>query len=101
MEALRCPSMGWGQETICAASRLSRSLASSDAFPELGRRDSVRLPERGREMAVTRKSEVLGKGRKIGALRHQVQRARQPQPQVVAIERQSLDLLERLRQVHG
>ena len=50
-------------------------------------------------MAVAGEAEVEPEGGQIVVLRKEVERARETQAQLVAIERHALDLLEHLRQV--
>ena len=64
-------------------------------------RAAVGLLERCREVTMAGEAEVQREGGYIVVLRDQVQRPRQAQAKVIAIQRESFDLLECLRQVHG
>src|SRR5436190_1318389 len=59
------------------------------------------LSERRREMTVARETQVLGKIRQVVVPDDEIERSRQAQPQVIAIERQTLYLLKHLREIHG
>ncbi len=52
-------------------------------------------------MAVAGKSEVQAQGGEVVEFPSRSSAAREPQPQLVPIERHRLDLLENLRQIHG
>jgi hypothetical protein len=51
-------------------------------------------------MAVAGKTKVQAQGRKILVAGEQIERSRQPQAQLVAIQRETFDLLENLGEVH-
>src|SRR6187399_774016 len=71
------------------------------AGAEFGGTHTIMLLERRREMAVARETQVVSKVRQVVPPDDEIERARQAQPQVVAIERQTLHLLEHLREIHG
>ena len=74
--------------------------APLDRALEFRWRSSIDLPECRTEMAVAGEAEVHAERRQIVLAAKQVQRPRQPQAQMVAIERHRLDLLEHLRQIN-
>src|SRR3954468_1929310 len=78
----------------------SETTRSLEPGTEFGGSHAVVLLERRREMAVARKAEVRGQPGQVVALRELVERAREAQPQVVAIQRQAFHLLEHLREIH-
>ena len=59
-----------------------------------------RPAERGAEMAVAGEAQVEARAVRSSYSAEQVERARQAQAQVVAIQRQALHLLEHLREIH-
>ena len=62
-------------------------------------RAAVDAAECGAEMAVAGEAEIQAQRGQILILREEIQRAGQPQPQLVAIERHTLHLLKDLRQI--
>lgn len=54
----------------------------------------------GAEMTVTGKAEIEAQGSKIVVLREKIERTSKAQTQLVAIQRQALDLLEDLREIN-
>ena len=71
-----------------------------NGLSERGGRAAVDLAERRREVAVAGEAEVESERGEVVVLREQVQRPRETQPEMIAIERQALDLLEHLREIH-
>ena len=69
-------------------------------LPELRGRTAVNLAERGAEMTVAGEAEVEAKSGQVVILPEEIQRPREPQSQLVAIQRQTFDLLEDLRQIN-
>src|SRR5882757_234350 len=70
-------------------------------LPELRGRTAVSLAECGAEVAVTGEAEVKAQGCQIVVPCQKIQRTRQPQPQLVAIQRYAFDLLEDLSEIDG
>src|SRR5262245_54943875 len=79
---------------------LPRSLVAGRA-PEGRRRAAVGLLECGAEMAVAVEAEVETQRCQVVVLRQEIERARQSQPHLVAIQRKAFDLLKDLRQING
>src|SRR6187401_36111 len=86
-------------EIAAPVSELSAS--SEGRLFERRRRSTIKLLERSGEVAVTRESKMQGEVGEIVILRDQIQCSREPQPQVIAIERQAFDLLKSLGEIHG
>jgi hypothetical protein len=68
-------------------------------LPEFGRRFTVHLTERRAEVAVTGKAKFQRERGQIVAVGEEIQRARQPQAQLIPIQRKAFDLLEHLREI--
>src|SRR5205807_2042153 len=68
---------------------------------ELGGRAAVDALECGAEMAVAGEAKIEAECAQVLVCSEQVQCARQPEMQLVAIERETLHLLECLRQIDG
>src|SRR5690242_2135252 len=73
--------------------------ARTDRALELRWRAAVGLAKGGAEMAVAGEAEVHAERGEVVISAKQIQGARQPQAEVVAIERHGFDLLKHLRQV--
>src|SRR6185295_14599790 len=78
-----------------------RSATAVEIFSEIRRRAAIGAFEGRGEVAVTGEAEILRESREILPFRDQVERACQPQVQVIAIQRHALHLLEGLREIHG
>src|SRR3954467_9758229 len=78
---------------------LSESLAVQRGATELGRGAAIGALERRREVAVAGEAQFESQGRQVVIFGHEIERAREPQVELVTIERRPLDLLENLREI--
>src|SRR5215468_8206076 len=90
---------GEDHEAIGGAVRFFSDLALQRGLPESGRRTPVSLAEGGAEMTVTGEAKMERQGRQVIVLAKQIERSREPQPQLIAIERHAFDPLEGLREI--
>src|ERR1700730_13581768 len=89
-------------ECTCQANGRDEDLsAQSDRALEGSRRAAVGLPKSGREVAMAGEAEIQAQPAQIIVTGEQVQRACQPQAQLVTVQWHSLDLLEHLCEIYG
>src|SRR5581483_5760756 len=79
---------------------LSIYLAIERRAPKLRRRASIHLMECRREVTVARETELQAQCREIVVLVDQIERPRESEAQLIAVEWYPFDLLEHLRQIH-
>src|SRR5882762_2553864 len=77
-----------------------RFLTPQNGLPEFRRRAAVGFAERGAEVAVAGKAKVEAEGCEVVILSEKIQRARQAQSQLIAIQGHAFDLLENLREIN-
>src|SRR5690242_15293128 len=76
-------------------------LAAQRGPLELGGGTTVNLAERCTEMAVAGEAELQTESGQVVILRQKIQRTRQPQAQLIAVQGETFDLLEDLREING
>jgi hypothetical protein len=82
-------------------SDFANELAMESRVPELGGGTAVGRPECGAEVTVAGEAKVQAQRREVVVLSEKIERPRQPQPQLVAIQGQTFYLLEDLCEIHG
>src|SRR5689334_617303 len=91
----------WATGAESAAFRIFSRSAIQGKTAELGRGAAVGSLEGGGEMAVAGEPQLEAEGGEIVVLGHQVERAGEPQIELIAVEGHALDLLEDLREIDG
>src|SRR6185437_10493916 len=70
------------------------------AAAQLIRRTAVRLTESRAEMAVAGETQLNAESSQVCVSRQQIQRACEPQLQLIPVQRQTFDLLKQLREIN-